>query len=135
MPTRCVAAACSNTHHDCVSLFRFPSDPFLREKWAKQVQCTRAQGNPTANSVLCSKHFEEDCFEPGTDIAVQFGIKLTRKLKPETVPSIFGRKRPTATNSLTVETDGVFSTTRKRKRGALEKKKDPGLVQNCPTLL
>ena len=74
MPTRCVAAACSNTHRDGVSLFRFPRDPCVREKWTKQVQRTRAQWKPTKNSVLCNQHFEEDCFEPGTDIARQFEI-------------------------------------------------------------
>ena len=130
MPTRCVAAACSNTHRDGVSLFTLSRDRCLREKWVKQVHRTRAQWNPTENSVLCSKHFEEDCFEPGTDIAAQFGIKLTRKLKPEAVPSIFVRKRPTATNSLTVETDGGFSTTRKRRRGALEKKERSRVSSN-----
>lgn len=134
MPARCVAAACSNTHRDGVSLFKFPKDPFLREKWAKQVQRTRAKWNPTENSVLCSKHFEEDCFEPGTDIAAQFGIKLTRKLKPEAVPSIFTRKRPAATNSSDVENAGGVSTTCKRKRGALEKKERSRVSSNCTTL-
>ena len=38
MVNRCVTAGCSNTHRDGVSLFKFPSDPKLREKWTKQVK-------------------------------------------------------------------------------------------------
>ena len=98
------------------------------------MQRTRAKWNPTENSVFCSKHFEEDCFEPGTDSAAQFGIKFARKLKPEAVPSIFTRKRPAAPNPSAVENGGGVSTTCKHKRGALEKKKNPGLVYNCTTL-
>ena len=109
MPTRCVAAACSNTHRDHVSLFRFPRDPNIGEKWTKQVQCIRAKWKPTGNSLLCSKHFEENCFEPGSDIAAQFcfGIKLTRKLKPDAIPSGFffvlffcGKKTATTDSSV-----------------------------------
>ena len=76
MPTRYVAAACSNTHHDGVSLFMLSRDRCLREKWAKQVHRTRAQWNPTENSVLCSKHFKEDCFEPGTDVRAGCEIQM-----------------------------------------------------------
>ena len=54
------------------------------------------------NSVLCNKHFEENCFEPGTNIAAQFrfNIKLTRKVKPDAVSSILYRKRSATTDSL-----------------------------------
>ena len=76
MPTHWVAAACSNTHHDGVTLFRFLGDPCLREKCTKQVHCTRAQWNPMENSVLYSKHFEEDCFEPGTDVRAGCRCKI-----------------------------------------------------------
>ena len=61
----------------------------MDETGAAYSSKVEAQGN----SVLCSEHFEENCFEPGTDIATQFrfGIKLTRKLKPDAVSSIFFR--------------------------------------------
>ena len=38
MVKRCVAAGCSNTHSDGVSLFHFPRDPSLRLQWTRQVQ-------------------------------------------------------------------------------------------------
>ena len=46
MPTRCVAAACSNTHSHGVSFFRFSRDPCLKAKLAKQVRHSRTQWNP-----------------------------------------------------------------------------------------
>ena len=99
IPARCVAVACSNTHCDRVSLFRFPRDPNIRKKWVKQVQHTRAKWKPTGNSVLCSEHLEENCFEPIIVAQFRFRIKLTRKLKPDTVSSISSRKRQASTNS------------------------------------
>ena len=77
----------------CVSLFRLPKDPVLKAEWVKQVQKTRAQWKPSDSSVLCSNHFTDDCFEPGFNIATQFGIEKARKLKPKAIPSIFTRKR------------------------------------------
>ena len=67
MVKRCIAAGCSNTHKDGVSLFQFPRDPQLKQKWIKQVQRTRAGWSgpgSVAGSVLCSAHFEKSCFEP-----------------------------------------------------------------------
>ena len=57
-----------NAHRDGLSLFTLSRDHCVWEKWTKQVHRTRAKWNPMANSVLCSKHFEEDCFEPRTDV-------------------------------------------------------------------
>ena len=39
----CVAASCSNTTKDGVSLYQFPGDPILRKQWTYQVQPTRSQ--------------------------------------------------------------------------------------------
>ena len=47
MGRRCVAARCSNTHSDNVSMHKFPKDPELRQKWEKQVQRTREQWSAT----------------------------------------------------------------------------------------
>uniref|UniRef100_A0A3P9NPE5 THAP-type domain-containing protein n=1 Tax=Poecilia reticulata TaxID=8081 RepID=A0A3P9NPE5_POERE len=58
MPSRCIAAFCSNTREDGVSLFRFPKEPELLSKWVKQVRRTRENWKPTQTSVLCSEHFE-----------------------------------------------------------------------------
>ena len=82
MVKRCVAAGCSYTHADGISLFSFPRDPSLRALWNKQVQRTRADWrDATDYSVLCSEHFTKDCFEQGSVMASQFGIQKRRRLK------------------------------------------------------
>uniref|UniRef100_A0A3P9H770 THAP domain-containing protein 1 n=1 Tax=Oryzias latipes TaxID=8090 RepID=A0A3P9H770_ORYLA len=63
MPSRCVAAGCSNTSSESVSVYKFPKQETLMKQWTKQVQRTRANWVPTASSTLCSEHFEADCFE------------------------------------------------------------------------
>lgn len=110
MPSRCVAAGCSNAHRDGVSLYRFPKDPVLRAKWVKQVRRTRARWNPSDSSVLCNNHFTDDCFEPSYSIAAQLGMKRPRRLKPDVIPSVF--KRPG------VKTDDQET----KKRSAVEKR-------------
>uniref|UniRef100_A0A3P9ID33 THAP-type domain-containing protein n=1 Tax=Oryzias latipes TaxID=8090 RepID=A0A3P9ID33_ORYLA len=60
MPSRCVAAGCSNTSSESVSLYKFPKQETLLKQWTKQVQRTRANWVPTASSTLCSEHFEAD---------------------------------------------------------------------------
>jgi len=92
MVKRCIAAGCSNSYSDGVSLFSFPRDPSLRARWNKQVQRTRADWrDATDYSVICSDHFTNDCFEKGSIMASQFGIQKRRRLKPDAVPTIFNR--------------------------------------------
>ena len=85
-----MAAGCSNTPSNKIRLYKFPSDPRIREKWIKQVRRTRLQWTATRHSVLCSEHFTE-CFAGDTAIASSFGIPKKRRLKPDAVPSIFHR--------------------------------------------
>ena len=96
MVKRCVAAGCSNTNSDGVSLFQFPRDPALRMQWTREVQRTRAnwQG-PSDYSVLCSDHFTNDCYEEDTTIAARFGIGKRRRLKPNAIPTVFHRQAST----------------------------------------
>ena len=95
MVNSCVAASCSNTPSDCVSLCKFPSNVTLRQKWKKPVQRSRAQWKATDHSYLCSDrdtgsdHFDEGCFEVDSELVSQFGIKKRRRLKPGVVPTIF----------------------------------------------
>ena len=92
MVVKCVAAGCSRTHSDGVSLFKFPKDPPRRQEWTKQVKRTRdLWDGPSDTSVLCSKHFDDSCFEPASSIAAKAGIKLRARLKPDAVPTIFER--------------------------------------------
>ena len=92
MVKRCITAGCSNTNADGVSLFHFPRHLSLRQKWNRQVQRTRADWkDATEYSVLCSKHFTNECFEEDSFIAAQFGMTKRKRLKPDTVPTIFHR--------------------------------------------
>ena len=88
---RRVAAGCSNTHSDSISMHKFPKDSELRKKWEKQVQRTRERWSATENSFLCSEHFEAECFEVDSMLAEQMGLKKRRRLKPDAVPTIFVR--------------------------------------------
>ena len=88
MPSRCVAAGCSNTTKDGVSLHRFPSDPKYRRIWMTKVKLTRAKwSGPTEHSFLCSAHFEQTCFERG--LHSQFGMAYKAMLLPDAIPMIF----------------------------------------------
>ena len=62
------------------------------------MQRTRADWrDATDYSVLCSKHFTNDCFERGSIKAAQFGILKRRRLKSDAVSMVFNR--PAATTA------------------------------------
>ena len=123
MVKRCIAAGCSNTYKDGVSLFLFPKDPQMRKKWADQVKRTRDKWDgPTDHSVLCSCHFEVQCFEAEMKLAESLGVESKKKprLKPDAVPTIFQRlvsKRPSRDNVTEPE-----QPKKKRPRVAYEKR-------------
>ena len=61
---RYIAALCSNTYQDGVLLFHFPWDANLAELWPKEVRKTRdAWTGYSKHSILCSSHFEANCFK------------------------------------------------------------------------
>ena len=127
MVYKCVAAGCSNSTSDKVTIFKFPSDPVLRGKWEKQVQRTRADWKATKHSHLCSEHFTEDSFEVEPTLAAEFGIPKKRRLKPGAVPSIFPRTATAASGGqmsikrpATTTPDSATAT--KKRRGAFEKR-------------
>ena len=131
MVNRCVAAGCSNTPSDRVSLFKFPKDRVLRAQWEKQVQRTRAQWKATEHSCLCSEHFTEDSFEVDSALASSFGMKKRRRLKPGAVPSIFIRSQVRESEveaqripprKRAASTADASASTSKRKRSAVEKR-------------
>lgn len=91
---RCIAALCSNTYEDGVSLFHFPKDEKLAKQWSTQVKKTRADWKkPSKHSVLCSDHFEAGCFEQGPLLSAAFGLETKRRrvLKPDAVPTVFAK--------------------------------------------
>lgn len=60
MPRRCVYYGCSTQDKD---LFKWPRNKAEARLWTAFVSVKRAQWSPSATSVLCSKHFHQDCFE------------------------------------------------------------------------
>uniref|UniRef100_A0A3P9H2T7 THAP-type domain-containing protein n=1 Tax=Oryzias latipes TaxID=8090 RepID=A0A3P9H2T7_ORYLA len=84
MPSRCVAAGCSNTSSESVSVYKFPKQETLLKQWTKQVQRTRANWVPTASSTLCSEHFEADCFEETPRLMKDMGMHRFTHLKQGT---------------------------------------------------
>ena len=93
MPRRCVAAGCSTSTGEGYSLHEFPRDDSTRAKWTRAVK--RFRGNwdgPSASSVLCSKHFEPECYVvEGIRYRDSMGIPAKRRLNPGAVPTIFSR--------------------------------------------
>ena len=72
-----------------VVLYRFPKSARISNRWIRGLRLRKWTAKP--NSVLCSLHFEENCFIPGT-----FNDPLQRpKLNPNAVPTLFdhGKKK------------------------------------------
>ncbi|KAM9307436.1 uncharacterized protein KZ484_000758 isoform 2-T2 [Pholidichthys leucotaenia] len=91
---RCIAGYCSNTNKDGVSLFTFPKDHQVAAQWTRKVQTTRADfKRPSKHSALCSRHFDDSCFEPRPIAMAELGFEVKRRLilKPGSVPTIFPR--------------------------------------------
>uniref|UniRef100_A0A8C7WU55 THAP-type domain-containing protein n=1 Tax=Oryzias sinensis TaxID=183150 RepID=A0A8C7WU55_9TELE len=117
MPSRCVAAGCSNTSSESVSVYKFPKQETLLKQWTKQVQRTRANWVPTASSTLCSKHFEADCFEETPQLMKDIGMHVRYKkvLKPNAIPTIFKRSLVGTSETETPSTSTGSSHYKKRK--------------------
>ncbi|CAB3993311.1 THAP domain-containing 2 [Paramuricea clavata] len=108
MPNRCVAGGCSNGPDPSqnIGFYKFPEDNDLEKKrrrlWVAFVGTKRAKWSPTANSRLCSQHFQTEDFEspfvtiPGTDFAV-------RELLKENVAKTSEAEASTPTTSTTDE--------------------------------
>jgi hypothetical protein len=74
-------------------VFHFPKNQELKKQWVQQVSRTRDVWNgPTSCSVVCSAHFVPECFENDLALYSSFGLSKKRKLKPNSVPTIFKRK-------------------------------------------
>ena len=116
MPRHCVAAGCNTSSGEGYSLHAFSRDEDLRKKWTKAVkQHRRNWEGPTAN-LLCSKHFEQECFAvEGSHYRDAVGIPAKKRLKPDTTifpKSIHG-------GSSTPIAPAQRSTSEKRQRKAV----------------
>ena len=98
MPRRCVAAGCDTISGMGYSLHSFPKDDTMR-KWTSAVKRQWVNwGGPSSSSLLCSKHFKEDCFvTEGVRYCDELGVPAQKRLKPDVVPTIFARSNNTST--------------------------------------
>uniref|UniRef100_UPI00398F4FC3 THAP domain-containing protein 2-like n=1 Tax=Pristiophorus japonicus TaxID=55135 RepID=UPI00398F4FC3 len=80
MPTSCAAYGCSAVYkkNTDTSFHRFPSNPGRRTEWIRRVR--RVNFKPSKHTFLCSKHFEQPCFDR---------TGQTRRLREDAVPTIF----------------------------------------------
>uniref|UniRef100_A0A3P9IFT0 THAP-type domain-containing protein n=1 Tax=Oryzias latipes TaxID=8090 RepID=A0A3P9IFT0_ORYLA len=120
MPSRCVAAGCSNTSSESVSLYKFPKQETLLKQWTKQVQRTRANWVPTASSTLCSEHFEADY--------MGMHVRYKKVLKPNAIPTIFKRSLVGTSETETPSTS-TGSSQYKKRRSVTEKLTMPEVVE------
>ena len=86
MPNHCVAANCSNTASNVVSLHLWPSSKAQAGAWRRFVATKRSHWRPFPSSILCSAHFTEDCFE--NQILFSMGHSKRLILRPGAVPTI-----------------------------------------------
>ena len=63
MPRHCVAAGCDSVGGKGCSLYKFLHDEMIRKKWIKAVKQQGSSWNGLSpHSLLCSKHFADNCF-------------------------------------------------------------------------
>ena len=93
MPRHCIAAGCDSVGGKGCSLHKFPQDEAIRKKWIKAVKQQRSNWDgPSPHSLLCSRHFAEDCcVTEGVRFRDEMGMPTAKRLKPDVVPSIFPR--------------------------------------------
>uniref|UniRef100_A0A452HZ27 THAP-type domain-containing protein n=1 Tax=Gopherus agassizii TaxID=38772 RepID=A0A452HZ27_9SAUR len=93
MPKSCAALRCSNRYSSrCrqqLTFHRFPfSRPELLARWVGNIG--RGDFQPSSHTVLCSQHFQPDCFSA-------FGNRTN--LKPNAVPTLFAFPRTVSGSS------------------------------------
>jgi len=98
MPSNiCVVQDCSNISNtsEGISLHISPTEKKEYAKWKKFVQIHRANFKPAGRFVICSNHFEDNCFERSYHVAGRL-----RRLKKGSCPTIWKctEERPSARN-------------------------------------
>lgn len=86
MPSRCVAAECGSISVSKeTSVFTFPTEKKYKNLWINFVK-TKRKWNYTENSVLCSKHFTEGCFDGY--LKWKMGFKKCLNIRKDAIPTI-----------------------------------------------
>ena len=89
--SRCVVQGCSNRRNKAAGLaFHASPTDRARDLWIRFVKIKRENffPQPQAKFVICSVDFEENCFNRA------FDPTQCRQLKPNSLPSIWGRNEP-----------------------------------------
>ena len=82
----CAVAICKTPHPPETTLHRFPRDPTLRKAWKKA--CRRQDKFNVDTAVVCSRHFEAECFE--RDLRTEMlEKKKSRLLKHGSIPTLW----------------------------------------------
>ena len=117
MPRRCIAAGCSTSSGEGHSLHAFPRDDSMRKKWIRAIKQQRSNWDgPSSSSLLCSKHFEPECFAlEGARYRDAVGIPAKKRLKPDAVPTIFKRSIHSGSSGGSVPSCRPASEKRQRK--------------------
>lgn len=90
----CVVAGCSKRQSDGVSVHVFPKDERQRAAWVRFVKLTRADwSGPSQYTVICSDHFNDDCYEVRFSYMKDFGIPVNKCLIKGSVPSIYPKRK------------------------------------------
>nr|CAH7759845.1 unnamed protein product [Callosobruchus chinensis] len=85
----CAVANCKNynrvTKGSGVKYFRFPKNEDLAKQWV--IACRRKDEINLKNACICSKHFDNSCFEiPLRQKLLDYTPKNSRHLKPDAIP-------------------------------------------------
>ena len=66
---------------------------YMRRRWVNTVKRQRSSWNgPSADSQLCSRHFEDDYFiTERVRFRDEMEIPIVKRLKPDAVPTIFAK--------------------------------------------
>ena len=93
MPRRCIAAGCDSVGGKGCSLHKFPQYEAIKKKWIKAVKQQRSNWDgPSPHSLPCSKHFADVCFvTEGIRFCDEMGLPMVKRLKPDSVATIFAR--------------------------------------------
>ena len=124
MPRRCVVAGCHTEGGMGYSLHGFPSDAAVRSKWVRAVHQQRKDWKgPTTASLICSKHFEPECFNTeGRLYREEMGIPAKKPcLKPDAIPTVFPKpiRSGSSSNSCQVSTQSRRPASERRKQKAV----------------
>lgn len=88
----CVAAGCTPTHRDNVSLHEFPKENCaeIRRLWIYLVKTKRKDFTNTSKySVLCEKHFTQEYYPMEYSIKIAMDWEVKKKcLLPDAIPTI-----------------------------------------------